>query len=134
MTKLLFSALLLAASTSFAVSDSTHCSNATGSIKYETVIRHSGVPPRPGEKRQWTELTIETQVFQDQKVTFSKEKPFHKPTEVNKNIIEDYTTTLTAAPWADAPSVKDYMICKRSKYVGPPLPMPPGRGGNTGGL
>ena len=123
MTKfLIVTSLLLSATQSFAVADGTWCSNARGTVQYETVHLIMGVPPRPGEKRSWTKLTVEGQTFEDQKVEFSKEKQVRKPIRTPDYLIENYTTTLVAAPFMDAAEIREIVLCQRSTYTGRPIP------------
>ncbi len=118
MTKLIIATFLLSASTSFAFEDRLECASLT--MKYEKVRIHSGLRPRPGEKRSWSKLVVNGLSFDDSYVKLEDKKNTKKPKRTRTTLETNYHATLKAGPSRDAVRFTSRVLCKETKYIGPP--------------
>lgn len=118
MIKLIFASFLLTASTSFAFEDRITCASLT--MKYEYVRIITGVRPRPGEKRSRSTLVVNGLPFNDSYVRLEAKKNTIKPKRTRTILETNYHATLKAGPSPDAVRFTSRVLCKETRYIGPP--------------
>ena len=113
--KVFIVALLCVFAAAAASAGEIKCSSADGDFKYDFWFYQGGAPPRfPTTRQQWTYKgqSLAEGEFSDKVVVKDETK--------DNTRTETYVATLAFKTGAGL--VKDYVLCRSVKYVGPPLP------------